>query len=136
MAKNSYTLVIYIYIVNHYLNKKIMFSNYTFSNSNFLIFFSKFLFENQKLFLKLFLKIFIYFSSIYLYIYWNPKFHIPKTLPHPLTLNPNYRLVNPRGIIVKVKVKVVSVNMKSDTINVVFVAISFIYNKYNKLLFK
>ena len=53
----------------------------------------------------------------------------PKTLSHPLSLNPKSRLVNPRGISVfypslKVRVKVISVDMKSDTINMVFVAIS------------
>ena len=76
--------------------------------------------------MKLFLK---YFLSIYLYIYYNPKFYIPKTLPHPSTLNPKSRLVNPRDISVfyyslKVMVKMVIVNMKNDTINVVLVAIS------------
>ena len=61
----------------------------------FYLFFSKFLFENQKLCLKLFLKFFIYFLSIYLYIYYNHKFHIPKNLPYPSTLNPKSRFVKP-----------------------------------------
>ena len=60
------------------------------------------------------------FLSIYLYIYENLKFHIPKTLSHPSTLrhpstlSPKSRLVNPKVINVfypslKVRVKVVSV---------------------------
>ena len=49
-------------------------------------------------------------------------------LPHPSTINPRSILVNPMDINIfypslKVGVKVVSVNMKNDTMNVVFVAI-------------
>ncbi|WZZ34497.1 hypothetical protein YC2023_017898 [Brassica napus] len=52
----------------------------------------------------------------------NSKFHIPKTLSHPSTLNPKSRYANPMGINVfysslKVR-KMVSVNMKSGTMNV------------------
>ena len=119
-----------------------MFSNYTFSNLNFFIIFFikfffriffrtffKFFFEKRKLCLKLFFKKIYVFLSIYLYIYQNPKFHIQKSLPHSLTLNPKSRLVNSKDIIVfypslKVSVKVISVNMKSGTMNVLFVAIS------------
>ena len=43
VAKNSYTLVLSVCIINHYLNKQkklfFMFSNYTFSNLNFFIIF-------------------------------------------------------------------------------------------------
>ena len=72
------------------------------------------------------------FLSIYLYIYENLKFHILKILLHPSTLNPKSRLVNSKGISVfypslKMMVKMVSVNMKSGTINVIFVAISLKY---------
>ncbi|WZY90417.1 hypothetical protein YC2023_047152 [Brassica napus] len=54
--------------------------------------------------------------------FYNPKFHIPKTLLHPSTLNPKSRLVNPKDIIVfypslKVRIKMVSINMKSGTMN-------------------
>ena len=115
-----------------------MFSNYTLSNSKFFInfffqiiffIFFKFLFEKRKLYLKQFFKIFIYFLSIYLYIYQNPKFRIPKTLSHLSTLNPKSRLINRKGIIVfqsslKVRVKVISVNIRSVTMNMLFVAIS------------
>ena len=118
-----------------------MFSNYTFSNLNFFInfffifffcFFSNLRFENRKLCLKLFFKFFKKFLSIYLYIYYNPKFHILKTLSHPSTLNSKSRLVNLMGISVfypslKVKVKVISVYMKSGTMNVVFVVISHLF---------
>ena len=45
-----------------------IFSNYIFKFELVINFFLKFLFENQKLFLKLFLKI-LYFLSFYLYIY-------------------------------------------------------------------
>ena len=91
-----------------------MFSNYTFSNSNLKKKFKKNL-------------------SICLYIYQNPKFHIPKILPHLSTLNPKSRLVNPKGISIfypslKVMVKVISVNIKSCIMNVVFVTI---FNKKN-----
>ena len=59
----------------------------------------------------------------------NPKFHIPKILLHPSTLNPKFRLVNHRSINViypslKMKIKVVSVNMKIGTMNAIFVRIS------------
>ena len=110
-----------------------MFSTYIFSNSNFFIiffwtYFLKISFWKSKLILKLF---FYFFLSIYLYIYYNPKFHILKTLPHPSTLNPKSRLVDPNIINVfypslKVMVKIVSVNMKSCIINVVFLTISLI----------
>ena len=83
----SYTLVIYIY--NNLLFKflrKFMISNYTFSNSNFFIIFSFdffrifffifFYFFFQNIFLKIenyvwnyFFNLYIYFLSIYLYIY-------------------------------------------------------------------
>ena len=66
------------------------------------------------------------FLSIYLYIYENLKFHILKILLHPSTLNPKSRLVNSKGISVfyhslKMRIKMISVNMKID---IIFVAIS------------
>ena len=72
----------------------------------------------------------IIFLSIYLYIYYNPKFYIPKTLPHPSTMNSKSRIVNFKSISIfylslKVMVKMISVNMKSG---VVFVVISHIKN--------
>ena len=101
--------------------------------SNF--FFQNFFLKIENMFETIFL-FFLYFLSIYLYIYWNPKFHIPKTLPHPSLLNPKSRLVNPRGTKIfypslKVRVKLISVNMKSGITNVVFVAI-FHYIVYYK----
>ena len=42
--------------------------------------------------------VFLNILSIYLYIYQNLKFHIPKTLSHPSTLNSKSRLVNTRDI--------------------------------------
>ena len=57
------------------------------------------------------------------------KFHIPKILLHPSILNLNSRLFNPRVINVffpslKVRVKMVSINMKNGTMNMIFLAIS------------
>ena len=109
-----------IYIYKKYLNKKykkkkkkekkwislnllcFMFLNYTFSNPNFSIIFELFfliLFKNRK------------------------------TLVHPSTINPKSRLINSMVVNVfypslKVKVKVVNVNMKNDTMNVVFLTIT------------
>ncbi|WZZ34911.1 hypothetical protein YC2023_018312 [Brassica napus] len=53
----------------------------------------------------------------------NPKFHIPKTLPHPSTLKHKFGLVNSRGLSIfyhslKVRVKVI-IDMKSGTMNVI-----------------
>ena len=61
-----------------------------------------------------------------------------KTLPHSSTLNHKSRLVNPTGINVfyhslKVKVNVVSVNMKNNTMNVVFVVISHVLYCFEKI---
>ena len=102
-----------------------------------------FIFENRKLCLKLFFQFFIYFLSIYLYIYQNFKFHILKILPHPSTINPKSRLVNTMSITIfyfslKVSVKVISVNIKIDLMNVVFVTIShyFILRIYNLIATK
>ena len=142
-----------------------MFSNYNFSNSIFfIIFFSNFLlnfFQNFVLKIENYVwnYLFNFFFkklSIYLYIYLNLKFYIPKTLLHPSTLNPKFRLVNPRGINVfylslKVKVKIICINMKSGHMNMVFMTISLInisacsvfilildwmYTKFENILFK
>ena len=73
-----------------------MFSNYTFSNSNFFInFFTNF-------FLKFFKYLFIYLLEF--------KISYSDNLTHPSTLNSKARLVNPRDISVvypslKVRVK-------------------------------
>ena len=53
------------------------------------------------------------------------KFHIPKILLHPSILNLNSRLFNPRVINVffpslKVRVKMVSINMRSGILKIVF----------------
>ena len=77
-----------------------------------MIFFSKFLFGNRKLFLKLFFNFF----------YYNPKFHIPKILTLPSTLNSKSGLVNP--IIINgfflLKVEVISVKVEKCIMNVIF----------------
>ena len=74
MAKDSYTLVLYIYKINNYLNNKKNSIELYFSNSIFFykfvfeFVFSKLIFENQKLFLRLFFIIFFYIFD-YLFIY-------------------------------------------------------------------
>ena len=136
--------LLFIYIINYYLNKKIknkkliffyVFELYFFKfelfYNFFFNFFSNFFLKKRKLCLKLFFKNFYIFLGIYLYIYQNFKFHIPKTLPHPSTLNPKSILVNPNDIIIfcpslNVRVKMDSVNMKNGTTNVLFVVI-FLY---------
>ena len=57
-------------------------------------FFFKNNFWKSKIIFEIILKLFFCLLSIYLYIYYNPKFHITKTLPHPSTLNHKCRLVN------------------------------------------
>ena len=134
--------LLFIYIINYYLNKKkYVFELYFFKFElhykfvfmkfvfRIFLFFFQIYFWKWKLCLKLFFKIFYIFLSIYLYIYSNPKFHIPKIIPHPSTLNSKSRLVNHKSIIVfypslKVRIKMVSVKMKNGTMNVLFVAIS------------
>ena len=82
--------------------------------------------------MKLYFKIFYIYIFKYLFIYLleSQILHSTNpTPPHPSTLNPKYILVNPSDIRVffpslKMRVKMISVNMKSGTMNVVFVAIS------------
>ena len=69
-------LCVYIYI---YILNKINNSFYVF---DFFSFISKFLFENRIFFETIVKKN----LSIYLYIYYNPKFHISKVLPYLSTL--------------------------------------------------
>ena len=64
----------------------------------------------------------------------NMVFHILKTLSHPSTINHKSRLVNLRGInvfyfLLKMRVKMVSVNMKNG-----IVAIFLIKNALGKLI--
>ena len=62
-----------------------MFQNYNFQIQTFY---------KKKILFEYFLKI-----CKYLFIYLlEPRLSIPKTLPHPLTLNLKYTLVNPRVI--------------------------------------
>ena len=107
-----------------------MFTNYTFSNSNFFIIF----FLNRKIMFETIKKKYVCLI-IYLYIYYNTKFHISKNLPYPSTLNSKLRLVNPNGISIfypslQVMVKMVSINMKSGIMNVVFVK-KILISQYN-----
>ena len=108
-----------------------MFSNYNFSNSNFFIkkkfdfFFEIFLLFFQNLFSKIENYVWNYFLYVYIRIL---NFLFQKLYPTPSTLNSKSRLVNPRNInvfysLLKVRVKVISINMKSGTMNVIFVAI-------------
>ena len=101
----------------------------------FLNFFRTIFFQNFFLKIKImfetvlkkknFKNIYIYiYLFIYLFIYQNLNFYIPKTLLHFSTLNFKSKLVNPKGIDVfypslKLRIKMVSVNKKSGTMNVV-----------------
>ena len=128
----------YLYIINHYLNKLkkkfffLCFRIILFQIQTFYKFFSNFFFYFfQNFFLKIknyvwnyfFLKNYIFFKYLFIYL-----LDIPKTIPHLSTLKRKCKLVNPRGISIfypslKMRVKVISVNMKNGAMNVVFVAI-------------
>ena len=94
----------------------------------FFYIFPKFFFENRKLCLKLFLNFFKIFKYLFIYLLESEISH-SKTLSHLLTLNSKSRLVNFMGInifypLLKVMVKIIIVNMKNGTTNVIFATIS------------
>ena len=83
------------------INKKnLCFRIIFFSNSNFLlILFFEFIFQifflkSKIIYETIFLKKKLKSLSIYLYIYYNLKLHIPKTIFYTSTLNSKFILVN------------------------------------------
>ena len=99
-----------------------MFSNYTLSNSIFFKIIFEFFFQNFLLKIEISFETIFYTFYEFIYIFIRILNFILKP---PLILNPKFRLVNSRVINViypslKVSVKMVSVNMKSGNMNVVF----------------